>query len=232
MLGRFLELAVLTEDPGASWSDLQRVGFAAATSGDIWTHPYGVVACEGLAIGLHAGGEEPDSLHFVHPDIAALERELGARFIDVESSQLGSDAFNELCLREPGGTLLRVIAARTFSPPPELPSRTALGRFLTISLPCADLAEAQGFWERLDMEVQRRDEPWESITVQGTPVSYHDTASFNQIALLFDGAQALDDAALHAAGMAPTRPAPALRGRRHRVLRSAAGLAFILLGKA
>jgi len=232
MLGRFLELAVLTEDPGAAWSDLQRVGFAAATSGDIWTHPYGVVACEGLAIGLHAVAEEPVSLHFVHPDIAALERELGARFIDVQSSQLGSDAFNELCLREPGGTLLRVIAARTFSPPPELPPRTAMGRFLAISLPCADLAEAQGFWERLDMEVQQRDDPWDSIAVQGTPVSYHDSASFREPALLFDGAQAVDDTALRTAGTSTTRSVPALRGRRHRVLRSAAGLAFILLEKA
>jgi hypothetical protein len=231
MLGRFLELAVLTEDPGASWSDLQRVGFAAATSGDIWPYPYGVIACEGLAIGLHARGEEPDTLHFVHPDIAALDRELAARFIDVESSQLG-DAFNELRLREPGGTLLRVIAARTFSPPPELPSRTALGRFLAISLPCENLADAQGFWERLDMEVQQHDDPWPGISVQGTPVSYHDSGSFRQIALLFDGAQALDDAALQAAGMSTGRPVPALRGRGHRVLRSAAGLAFILLEKA
>ena len=65
MLGRFLELALVTDDPGAGWSELQQLGFADATSGDIWTHPYGVVACEGLAIGLHARGEEPLSLVFV-----------------------------------------------------------------------------------------------------------------------------------------------------------------------
>ena len=232
MLGRFLELALLSEDPGAGWSDLQRVGFAAATSGDIWPHSYGVVACDGLAIGLHARGEDPHSLHFVHPDIAALERELSARFIDVESSQLGSDAFNELCLREPGGTLLRVIAARTFSPPPDLPSHTGVGRFLSISLPCANLAEAQGFWERLDLEVQQREDPWESIAVQGMPVSYHDSGSFREPALLFDGTKALDETALMAAGMSTGRPVPALRGLSHRVLRNASGLAFILLGQA
>ena len=56
MLGRFLELALVTDDTGASWSGLQRLGFAAATSGDILEHSYGVVACEGLAIGLHGVG--------------------------------------------------------------------------------------------------------------------------------------------------------------------------------
>jgi hypothetical protein len=230
MLGRFLELALLVDDPGAGWSELQRLGFAAATSGDIWTHAYGVVACEGLAIGLHATGEDPDSLHFVHPDIAGLERELSARFIDVESSQLGSDVFNQLCLREPGGMLLRVIAARTFSPPADPPRHTALGRFLTVTLPCADLAEARGFWERLDMEVNQVDGPWESIAVRGMPIAYHDSSSFKQLALLFDDARARDDSALHAAGMSSGRPIPALHGRRHRVLRSAEGLTFILLG--
>ncbi len=102
MLGRFLELALVTDDPGSGWSDLQRLGFAGATSGDIWTHAYGVVACEGLAIGLHAVGDEPFSLIFVRPDVAALDRELTLRFIEVESSRLGNDVFNELALREPG----------------------------------------------------------------------------------------------------------------------------------
>ena len=37
MLGRFLELALVTGDPGSRWSELQQLGFAAATSGDIWT---------------------------------------------------------------------------------------------------------------------------------------------------------------------------------------------------
>jgi hypothetical protein len=229
MLGRFLELALVTEDPGSRWSELQQLGFAAATSGDIWTHAYGVVACEGIAIGLHAAGDDPDSLHFVHPDIAALERELNARFIDVESSQLGSDVFNQLCLREPGGTLLRVLAARTFSPPAELPQRTALGRFMALSLPCADLAEAQGYWERLDMEVRWSEDPWQGLTVQGTPIAYHESASFKQMVLLFDGAGAADDTAMRAAGMSAGRPVPLLRGRKHRLLRSAAGLAIILL---
>lgn len=229
MLGRFLELALVTDDPGSGWSDLQRLGFAGATSGDIWPHAYGVVACEGLAIGLHAVGDEPFSLTFVRPDVAALERELDTRFIEVESTRLGSDVFNELTLREPGGTLLRVIAARTFSPPLELPEHTALGRFLTVSLPCADLGEAQGFWERLDMDVRAGSDPWDSIAVQGLPLACHGSGDFSQPLLLFDGAQAADNDALRAAGVVIGRAVPALQGRRHRLLRGAEGLAILLL---
>lgn len=229
MLGRFLEVALVTDDPGSGWSELQQLGFAGATSGDIWTHAYGVVACEGLAIGLHASGEEPFSLNFVLPEVAALDRELTNRLIDVESTRLGSDVFNELCLREPGGVLLRVIAARTFSPPLDLPERTAFGRFHGVSLPCADLAEARGFWERLDTDVQAGSEPWESLHISGLPIAYHDSGDFKEPALLFDGDAAWDNDALRAAGISIGRPVPALRDHGHRVLRSAEGLSILLI---
>lgn len=229
MLGRFLEVALVTDDPGSGWSELQQLGFAGATSGDIWTHAYGVVACEGLAIGLHAVGDEPFSLNFVLPDVAALDRELTNRLIDVESTRLGSDVFNELCLREPGGVLLRVIAARTFSPPLEMPERTAFGRFRGVSLPCADLGEAQGFWERLDMDVEIRSAPWQGIAIAGMPLACHQASDFKEPALLFDGEQAWDNDALRAAGLSIGRPIPALREHAHRVLRSAEGLCCVVI---
>ncbi len=232
MLGRFLELALVTGDPGAGWSGLQQLGFVEATSGDIWTHPYGVVACEGLAIGLHARGQEAVSLVFVRPDVAALEQELSARFIEVESAQLGSEEFNELGVREPGGMLLRVIEARTFSPPLELPRRTRLGRFRALSLPCPDLAEAQGFWERLGLDVLPVDTPWAGLAIQDLPLACHAGADFNEPALLFDGPAAGDDEALLAAGMRPQRPPPSLRVQGHRLLRGVEQLAMIVLDPA
>lgn len=187
MLGRFLELGLVTPDTSAAWIELQQLGFAGATAGEIWPHGYGVVACEGLAIGLHDIGSESRSLFFVQPDVEALRRELLNRFIDIEVERVGIDVFNELALREPGGMLLRIIGARTFSPPAELPERTSLGRFRAISLPCADLGEAQGFWERLDTDVQVITDPWEGIAVQGMPIAYHEAGSFQEVVLLFDG---------------------------------------------
>jgi hypothetical protein len=119
MLGRFLELALVVEEPGAAWQRYQKLGFASAETGDIWKHAYGVVACDGFALGLHARGTEEFSIVFVRPDVAALHRGLGHSGVQIEQARLGSDDFNELSLREPGGRLIKVQEARSFSPPPE-----------------------------------------------------------------------------------------------------------------
>lgn len=185
MLGRFLELALVTDDVAASWQGWQSLGFVPAQCGDIWSHAYGVVACEGLAIGLHAGNEEPLALVFVQPDVARLHRELDNLGVAVGQARLGSDVFNELTLREPGGMLLRVIEARTFSPPAELPEHTRLGRFLRLSLPCRDFDAATRFWERLGFAALPVEDPWEGLVIRGTPFGYHGRLAAREPALLF-----------------------------------------------
>lgn len=229
MLGRFLELALVTEDTGADWLLLQNLGFAAGTTGDAWSHAYGVVACEGLAIGLHGAGDEAISLTFVKQDVAALERALTMFRVPVERVRLGSDVFNELTLREPGGVALRVIEARTFSPPAEMPVRTALGTFRAISLPCADLAEAGDFWQLLGMELRDVEAPWDGFAVEGTPLVCHASGSFRETVLLFDDGP-VDEAVLVEALLPGGRPIQALRGTDHRVLRGPQGLAMVILG--
>lgn len=185
MLGQFLEVALVTGDTGGDWQQLQGLGFEPAPTGDIWPHPYGVVACAGLAIGLHARGDEPLCLMFVRPDVAGLHRELMARGVRIETAKLGSDAFNELALREPGGMLLRVLEARTYSPPADLPGRTRLGHFDAISLPCRDLAAASAFWKALGYEPLPSDAPLEGIRVPATPVACHSRRVLAEPALLF-----------------------------------------------
>jgi hypothetical protein len=185
MLGQFLEVALVTGDTGGDWQQLQTLGFEPAPTGDIWPHPYGVVACAGLAIGLHARGEEPLCLMFVRPDVAGLHRELMARGVRIETAKLGSDAFNELSLREPGGVLLRVLEARTYSPPADMPDRTRLGHFDAISLPCRDLAAATAFWRSLGYETADRVAPLEGIRVTATPIASHSRRVLAEPALLF-----------------------------------------------
>src|SRR5690606_17883446 len=186
MLGRFLELSLVVPDTGAAWQRWLALGFATAEAGDIWTHPYGVVACEGLSVGLHAAGDEPVCLTFVRPEVAKLERELADRLIGIERAQLDSEAFNLLELREPGGTLLRVQESRTFSAPAEMPPATTAGVFRTISLPCPDLAEARGFWERLDLDVRDISEPWDGIAIDALPIACHDQSTCRDLLLIFD----------------------------------------------
>lgn len=235
MLGRFLELSLVVADTGTAWQRWLDLGFADAEVGDIWPHAYGVVAVEGVAIGLHAAGSEPLCITLVRPEVAALERTLADRLIGIERAQLGSEVFNLLELREPGGALLRVQEARSFSPPAELPARIGLGVFRTLSLPCPDLAEARGFWERLDYEVHERDEPWPSLAIQTLPLACHATSICREPLLIFSDSPGADapDAVAADAGRAdlPAGVAagmlPALHARRHRLLHTPDGVALL-----
>jgi hypothetical protein len=173
MLGKFLELSLLATDTGASWQQFRQLGFADAAAGDVFSHAYGVVACDGLAIGLHAKQAEPLCISFVKPDVAALHRALTDCQLTIEFANLGSDSFNLLALREPGGVLLKVLEARSFSPPLELPADTALGRCLGMSLPCRDLGAAAQFWISLGVTGALHTEPWEQWQIDTLPIRYH-----------------------------------------------------------
>jgi hypothetical protein len=227
MLGRFLELALVVEDPGAAWQRYQKCGFTAAETGDIFTHAYGVVACRGFALGLHARGAEDFGIVFVRPDVAALHRGLADSGVQIEQARLGSDVFNEVALREPGGKLLKVQEARSFSPPAELPEQTHLGTFTSLSLPSRSLKEAADFWRLMGYAVESIHDPWEGFTVPGTPLAYHLRRALPEPALLFQGTGATEfnqDAALQ-----PDFTLDAL-GREHTVLRTPEDLAVIILG--
>lgn len=226
MLGRFLELSLVVPDTGAAWQRWLALGFSGAETGDIWPHAYGVACCEGLSVGLHGAGDEPACITFVRPEVATLERELADRLIGVEREVLGGEDFNLLELREPGGRVLRVQEARTFSPPAELPTHTSLGTFRALSLPCPDLAEARGFWERLDVEVQDIDDPWDGLMLSALPLACHELALCRDPVLMFEA-----DAAQMKAPVAAGRPAllPGLRVRSHRLLRTPDGVALLQL---
>jgi hypothetical protein len=224
MLGRFLELSLVVPDTGTSWQRWLGLGFAGAEAGDIWPHAYGVVACEGVAVGLHAAGGESPFISFVRPEVAQLERELADRLLGVEHARLGDDEFNLIELREPGGTLLRVQEARTFSAPAEVPARTSLGVFDALSLPCPDLAEARGFWERLGYEVRDIEQPWPGLAVESLPLACHEVSTSRDVLLVFDGP--VEAGAIARLGIAPAR-LPALRHRAHSLLHVADGVGLL-----
>jgi hypothetical protein len=232
MIGRFHELSLRSGDIGGAWQRWLALGFAAGEAADVWRHPYGVVACEGLAIGLHAAAEEPLCVSFVRSGVAELERDLSNRLIGVERAQLGVDVFNMLELREPGGVLLRVLEARSFSPPAETPPETALGRFRALSLPCTDFAEARAFWERLELEVEAIEHPWEGLAVSGLPITCHDGAVLDNAVLVFDQARHdIDNEALRESVLGSGRILTALHGLRHRMLRTPEHLGLLLLNQ-
>lgn len=228
MLGRFLEIALLTDRPLSAWESFQQLGFAPADSGDIWAHDYGVVCCAGLSLGWHAGGNEPLSLCTVRPNVIALERELEGLAVEIESAQLGPDVFNQLLLREPSGMALRVLEARSFTPPADVPGRTLLGRFEALSLPL-ELEAAATFWSGLGYAARETSVPWAGIEIDGLPVAYHLPRECPEPLLVFnrDG-QGLELEPLLACGLERGRALPSLSGG-HQLLRSPGEIGLLLL---
>ncbi|MEO6079437.1 MAG: hypothetical protein ABIQ86_06645 [Steroidobacteraceae bacterium] len=230
MLGRFLELALVVDDPGAAWLRYQQHGFAPAQTGDMWNHAYGVVACRGFALGLHARGVEDFSIVFVRPEVAALHRDLTERGLQIEQARLGSDVFNELTLREPSGKMLRVLEARSFSPPAELPSHTRFGSFTSLSLPCRDLAKAADFWRQMGLTVDATEVPWDGFTVPGTPLAYHARRVLPEPALLFQRTADRFGSGSEVGGLQLDSPLGALGGQEHSLLRTPENMAVLVLG--
>jgi hypothetical protein len=149
MLGRFLEVSVHAPNALESMQFYQRLGFTAAATGDTWSHPYGVVTDGRVSIGLHQYEFESPSLTFVKPDLwrhlGALEK-LGVEF---DFRKLGDNVFNEAGFRDPGGLVVTLLEARTFSPPPDECEESWCGYFAELGIPTRDTQASTRFWERL-----------------------------------------------------------------------------------
>ena len=151
MIGRFLEISVQAPEVLESLAFYERLGFTQVTTGEAWPYPYAVVTDGRLAIGLHAH-ELPQSplLAFVLPDLGRRLDAIESAGMTILERRLGSDVFNEASFEAPGGQLLRLLEARTFSPAPRAPGdMTRLGWFEEIALPVGDAAATAPAWEPL-----------------------------------------------------------------------------------
>jgi hypothetical protein len=151
MIGRFLEISVDATDLLASLAFYERLGFTQVTTGEAWNYPYAAVTDGRLAIGLHQQPlPQSPLLTFVLPDLDRHLGKLEAAGIVVLDRRLGSDVFNEASFAAPGGHLIRLVEARTFSPAPRAPGDlTKLGWFEEIALTVPDVGLSASFWERL-----------------------------------------------------------------------------------
>jgi len=147
VFGRFLELGVTTSDIVESLRFYERLGFSQLTTGDTWTHPYGVLSDGRLCLGLHQRGGPARLLTFVQPGLAAHVHELRAAGFEPHYQRLGEDDFHELQLRDPSGQEIALLEARTFSPPRPDHARSHCGWFSSISIPTLDTESVQAFWE-------------------------------------------------------------------------------------
>ncbi len=163
---RFLELSVPAPDPRAASEFYAGLGFSLAEVGETRRHPYAVATDGRLCIGMHGLADLEPTLCFVRPDLVAhLDRyeDLG---LTLELRRLGTDVFNEIGWRDPGGNPVRLVEARTFSPSPTPSGQcVACGYFREIALPAIDLGASRAHWERLGFVALDEDGPLGPCTI-------------------------------------------------------------------
>jgi catechol 2,3-dioxygenase-like lactoylglutathione lyase family enzyme len=150
LLGTFHEFSVAVDDVRAAVEFYERLGFSQATTTDTYSHPYGVLTDGRLFIGLHQRAGPSPVLTFVRRGVAGSVPALAAAGIELSVCRIGEEIFNEIGFSDPCGQAVAVLEARTYSPAARDEREASLcGDFAEVSLPVADFAGAQAFWEAL-----------------------------------------------------------------------------------
>ena len=149
MLGNFLEISVHTTDVLRDMSFYRDLGFNELETGEVWSHPYGVVSDGNIVVGMHAYRFDSPSLTFVRPELSQYTHALKRAGVRFAFQKLADDEFNELGFVDPDGLMVTLLEARTHAPHEGQCSQSLCGTFLEFSLPVADLGQARDFWQRL-----------------------------------------------------------------------------------
>ena len=235
MLGRFLEIGIATRDIRASVEFYEALGFSQAHTGDIWPHPYGVLTDGRVHLGLHQSRLDSPALTFVRPEIAAQLGELERAGVEVRSADIGDEAFHQAAFSDPAGQAVRLLEARTYSPPDRSPREPShCGAFAWLSLPAADFDPVRGFWEKLGLSAREaRERPYEHLplTGAGLELALHRPRFFPGPLLVFhDAGMRGRIARLRELGIAtPERPPRGLDAGANALLTAPEGTVLALL---
>lgn len=165
MLGRFLEVTVRAPRILDSWQFWQRLGFASATVGETWAHGYAVLTDGRIAVGLHNAEVPSPSLTWVRPGLLQHLESLESAGVEFAARVLGDDEFHAAVFEDPDGQLVRLVEARTFSPP-ERVRPSLFGWFEEYAMPVADLGRSREFWERLGfVTAAEGGRPWPHLSL-------------------------------------------------------------------
>lgn len=149
-LGRFLEMGIATQDLVAALDFYEALGFVQAEVGEAWSHAYAVVTDGRISFGLHGTELDGPVPTWTAPDLRQRSDEVQRLGIEFERVRLDDVSLNEAWLRDPSGWPLRLLEARTYSPPALAPSyESGLGYFEELALPTTDLVDASRFWDAL-----------------------------------------------------------------------------------
>jgi catechol 2,3-dioxygenase-like lactoylglutathione lyase family enzyme len=235
LLGRFLEISIRTADIRASVEFYERLGFTQARTGDVWTHPYGVLTDGRVCLGLHQARLDSPALTFVRPGIAGHVAALESAGVELSTVNIGGETFNEAGFRDPSGQPVRLLEARTYSPADRSALETSrCGGFGWLSLPAADFAPVRTFWETLGLHgADEAAEPFAHLPLrgEGLELALHRPRFFAEPLLVFrDADMAARLARLRELGVGPLEPPPrGLDARANALLAAPEGTVLLLL---
>lgn len=190
MLGRFLEISVQTPDILASLSFYELLGFQQVPTADVWPYPYSVITDGRLFLGLHQHQIKSPTLTFVQAELAQHVAQLHQLGITPDREHLGSDAFNELSFHAPDQQHVRLLEARTFSPPDiEVSFSSSCGYFVEYGIPTREFEPALTFWEHMGFiamsETSKPFHRW-SLTSNHLNLGLHRSRALRQPMLVFE----------------------------------------------
>jgi catechol 2,3-dioxygenase-like lactoylglutathione lyase family enzyme len=234
VLGKVLELSLVTPDIRASLDFYTRLGFSEAEVGEAWPHPYAVVTDGRVCLGLHQSGTFVPSVTFVRPELLKRLDSLEQLGLSFEFRHLAGDVFNEAGWLDPSGHLVRLVEARTFSPSKrKATERSLCGYFNEIALPAPNREAAKEHWERLGfigMDEPDALLPHMACTSDSINIGLYDPAHVREPTLYFEVDDIKDALAeLEAAGVTPQGRVPTpLRYRAATVLTAPEGTPVLL----
>jgi len=149
-LGRFLEISLAATDVAESLAFYESLGFVQASVGETWPHSYAVVTDGRLCLGLHGLDFESPLPTWVAPSLRERLVTLARLGVTIEEARLDDLSLHQALLRDPSGQPLRLLEARTFSPPALSPAHSSsLGYFEEFAIATTDLTVASEFWESM-----------------------------------------------------------------------------------
>lgn len=187
-LGRFLEFSVQAPDILESLRFYKSLGFTELEIGDVWKYKYAVVSDGELCIGLHEDLPDSPSLTFVHPDLARHARAMADHGFEFVSLRLDEDVFNELAFADRDGHMIRMLEARTFSPPIDEVGQSVCGEWFELVLPVRSAMRTGRFWAPLAPVLLRlREEPTTHMRfdAEGAALGLSESIALEQPSLCF-----------------------------------------------
>jgi hypothetical protein len=187
-IGRFLELAVQTQDILDSLRFYKTLGFTELECADVYPHKYAVVSDGELCIGLHDSEFDSPAVTYVQPDLAKRARSMADHGFDFTFTHLDEDVFNRLGFRDRDGHPVTMVEARTFHLSEEAENDSLCGSWFELTLPVRNAVSAAQFWAPIAPNLlEMREEPTTHMRfdVTGVPLGLSESIALDAPSLCF-----------------------------------------------